>query len=340
VLRLTELFFRWEGEGLVSAHEGTAARGRTAAESGPSAAVSRPRKDRAENLMIVDMLRNDLGRVALTASVSVTGLFAVERYPTLLQMTSTVTARTSAGISEILTALFLCLCHRRPEDEDDADHRRDGAAPRGVYTGAVGIVGPGRWASFNVAIRTAVVDRERGEAFYGVGSGIVADSDPAGEYSECLLKARVLAESPLRLLETMRWTPEGGFFLEEEHLARLLASAAHFGAPLHRTRVWRGLHDLARRLVEPSRVRLIVDLDGGSGFRPRLSKPWLRSGARGPVARGNRRLEPWLFHKTTRREVYDAALAASGGRGHPLEPPGRSPRAVGTTWWSTWVTAR
>jgi len=312
-----ELFFRWEGEGLVTRPmKGTAARGRTAAEDeafGRRLAASE--KDRAENLMIVDMLRNDLGRVALTGSVSVTGLFAVERYPTLLQMTSTVTARTSAGISEILAALFPCASVTgAPKARTMQIIAETETAPRGVYAGAVGIVGPGRWASFNVAIRTAVVDRERGEAFYGVGSGIVADSDPAGEYSECLLKARVLAEPPFRLLETMRWTPEGGFFLEEEHLARLLASAAHFGAALHRTRVWGELHDLARRLVGPSRVRLLVDLDGGI----ELSATPLEAVAPAParVALSREAIDdssPWLFHKTTRREVYDAALAAHPG---------------------------
>jgi para-aminobenzoate synthetase/4-amino-4-deoxychorismate lyase len=113
-----------------------------------------------------------------------------------------------------------------------------------------------------VAIRTVVVDRETGEACFGVGSGIVADSSAAGEYAECLLKARILSETPFRLLETMLWTPEEGFFLGEEHVDRLMASAAHFGGEVRRSQVEAELAAVGARLVRPSRVRLLVDLDG------------------------------------------------------------------------------
>jgi para-aminobenzoate synthetase/4-amino-4-deoxychorismate lyase len=309
-----ELFFRWEGDRLVTRPmKGTARRGRTAAEDEACAlALAASEKDRAENLMIVDMLRNDLGRVAVTASVEVTDLFTVERYPTLLQMTSTVEARSAAGIAEILAALFPCASVTgAPKTRTMEIIAETESAPRGVYTGAVGWVGPGRGACFNVAIRTAVLDRERGEARFGVGSGVVADSDPAREYAECLLKARVLAGPAFRLLETMRFSPEEGFVLEDAHVSRLLGSAAHFGAPVSRTRVEEELRGLACRLIGPSRVRLLVDLDGRielqtTPLEAEAPRPLRAALAQSPVDDSS----PWLFHKTTRRDVYDEALAA------------------------------
>ena len=205
-----ELFFDWRGDRLrTRPMKGTAPRGGSAREDDAQArALAASEKDRAENLMIVDMLRNDLGRVAVPGSVSVSELFAVERYPTLLQMTSSVEARTTAGLPEIMAALFPCASVTgAPKVRTMEIIAQTEQAPRGVYTGAIGYVGPGRRASFNVAIRTVVVDRESGESCYGVGSGVVADSSAAGEYAECLLKARILSETPFRLLETMRWTP-------------------------------------------------------------------------------------------------------------------------------------
>ena len=193
-----ELFFTLDGERIVAKPmKGTASRGRTPPDDDRAAAalVASP-KERAENVMIADMLRNDLGRVARFGSVRVPALFEVERYPTVLQMVSTVTADTRATLGEILTALFPCAsvtgAPKRRTMEIIADLE---PAPRGIYTGAIGWMGPQRRGRFSVAIRTAVVDRQRGLATYGVGSGIVADSRAEAEYAECLLKARVLAES-------------------------------------------------------------------------------------------------------------------------------------------------
>jgi para-aminobenzoate synthetase / 4-amino-4-deoxychorismate lyase len=319
-----ELFFAWDGDRIrTRPMKGTAARGRTAGEDDARAlALARSEKDRAENLMIVDMLRNDLGRVAEPGSVKVSGLFSVERYPTLLQMTSTVEARTEARLPAIMAALFPCAsvtgAPKVRTMEIIAQTERE---PRGVYTGSLGYVGPGRRAVFNVAIRTVVFDRETGEAGYGVGSGVVADSSAAGEYAECLLKAHILSETPFRLLETLRWTPEGGFFRGEAHIDRLLASAVFFSGAVSGSELRDALRVLGARLEEASRVRLLVDLEGRievevSPLDGRSPLSSLESEftiedlipvaiAVVPVDEGSL----WLYHKTTRREVYDRALA-------------------------------
>src|ERR1035438_9221092 len=209
--------------------KGTATRGRTEAEDLARAQVLQAsEKERAENVMIVDMVRNDLGRVAQTRSVEGPRLFELERYPTIWQMTSTVEARTQAGLGEIFRALF------PPASVTGAPKVRTmqiiaglETLPRRIYTGTVGFFAPGRRAQFNVAIRTLLANRRTGCAEYGVGSGITWGSDPEAEWEECRAKARVLSAPVVAfsLLETMRWTPEEGYFLLERHLERLRASA-------------------------------------------------------------------------------------------------------------------
>ena len=197
-----ELFFRVDG-GRITARpmKGTAARGDTPRRDAALArALAASPKDRAENLMIVDLLRNDLARVAETGSVRVPALFETERYETVTQMTSTVTARLRAGVglAETVRALFPCgSVTGAPKLRAMSVIRAVEAEPRGVYCGAVGSASPGAAgggfeAAFSVPIRTAVV--QGAEVRYDVGSGIVWDSDPAAEYAECLLKARVLTD--------------------------------------------------------------------------------------------------------------------------------------------------
>jgi para-aminobenzoate synthetase / 4-amino-4-deoxychorismate lyase len=309
-----ELFFRLDGDRLnTRPMKGTAARGPTPArDDGQAEWLRGSEKNRAENLMIVDMVRNDLGRVASVGSVLTRSLFDVERYPTLLQMTSSVEARSAAPLAAIVAALFPCASvtgapkHRTMELIADLEPE-----PRGLYTGAVGFLSPGRRASFAVAIRTVVVDREAGDARYGVGSGIVADSVAEEEYAECLLKARVLSERPFRLLETLRYTPDEGYWLLEEHLARLAASARHFGADsriVERSRA--ALRDAASAFRAPRRVRLLVDLDG----RPEVESTALPEAQAVRLALAPRPVDrdlPWLYHKTTRREAYDEVRRAA-----------------------------
>jgi len=308
-----ELFFRLEG-GLITTRpmKGTAARGATPEEDEAQAARLREsEKERAENLMIVDMLRNDLGRVAEVGTVEVPALFEVERYPTLLQMTSTVTARSRAPLSAVLAALFPCASVTgAPKKRTMEIVAATETVPRGVYTGALGWAGPGGTAAFNVAIRTVVADRERGVAVFGVGSGVVADSEAASEYEECRLKARILDEPAFALLETMAFHPGEGYRRLEGHLARLTRSAHHFGFPLDMRRVEEGLRQAVAAAV-PVRARLILHADGcvdvQMGAMPPAATRPLRVGI---AARPVDPRSVWLHHKTTRREVYDAAVAS------------------------------
>ena len=275
-----ELFFHLDGA-QISARpmKGTAARGRTLAEDQRQMEWLRQSpKERAENVMIVDMIRNDLGRVAETGSVQVPSLFDVERYPTLLQMTSTVTARTRAPLAEILTAMFPCASITgAPKVRTMQIIKALEPTPRGVYTGAIGVIAPGRQAQFNVAIRTVVVDRARETAVYNVGSGIVWDADAAAEYAECRLKSAVLTQQrpSFALLESLLWTPDGGYFLLDLHLERLRETAAYFQYPCDTARVQAALADAARPLAAPAKVRLLVNADG----RPTAQAISLATGA-------------------------------------------------------------
>jgi para-aminobenzoate synthetase/4-amino-4-deoxychorismate lyase len=196
-----ELFFNLDDERLLCRPmKGTAKRGATIAEDlALRQELHDSIKNRAENLMITDMVRNDLGRVASFGSVKVSNLFGLEEYPTVWQMTSTVAARTRASVVEIFQALFPCASVTgAPKVSSMAIIAELEDTPREIYTGAIGFLGPGRQARFSVAIRTALIDRYTNEAVYGVGGGIVWDSDPDEEFRECQYKARVLTEPATR----------------------------------------------------------------------------------------------------------------------------------------------
>jgi para-aminobenzoate synthetase/4-amino-4-deoxychorismate lyase len=329
-----ELFFRGE-DGAIPTRpmKGTAPRGRWPAEDQALADwLAASEKNRAENLMIVDLLRNDLGRVAEIGSVAVPSLFAVERYRTVHQLTSTVTARSRPGtaLEDIFAALFPCgSITGAPKVATMrliADLETD---PRGAYCGAVGLVEPGGVATFNVAIRTAVIDYDTQLAEYGVGGGITWDSTSSGEYDEALLKAVLLTERwpTFDLLETLRL--EGGaYHLLDRHLARLAASADYFGIPVLVEQVRAALDTHARTYPgEARRVRLLVSQyseprvesqpllpqwEDGEPFLPPLPARERGDGgvrevawARAPVSRRDR----FLFHKTTHRATYAARRA-------------------------------
>lgn len=270
-------------------------------------------KNRAENIMIVDMMRNDLGRIARTGSVEVPRLFEVERYRTLFQMTSTVRALTDAPVSEIFRALFpspsvtgapkVRTMQIIAELED---------SPRGIYTGAVGFLAPGRRAQFNVAIRTVHVDRAAGRAEFGTGGGITWDSVDREEYDECLTKGLVLAGSAPAsdLLETLLWRPGRGYFLLDGHLERLSQSARYFGFPVDGRSVRERLETAALAFgPAPQRVRLLLGSCGEIRIEsePLAAGPrtWRVALARGPVDPAS----PFLYHKTTNRALYDRARA-------------------------------
>jgi len=315
-----ELFFSLDGNRVISRPmKGTAARGRTQEEDlAQIERLRRSEKNRAENIMIVDMIRNDLGRVAEAGSVRVVSRFDVERYPTVLQMTSTVEAASNAGIGAILSALFPCASITgAPKVRTMQIIRELEPEPRGIYTGAIGFVSPRRQARFSVAIRTVCVDRTAATAEYGVGGGIVWDSEEVGEYAECLQKARVLTtEIPdFRLLETLRCSPDEGYFLLERHLARLSASAAYFGFPDTREALRGVLGARAGGFAEPQRVRVLVACDGAIEVETSaldLSAPRHPWRLAVPPKRVNAE-NVFLFHKTTHRRIYEQALAACPG---------------------------
>lgn len=311
-----ELFVQIDGQRIsAKPMKGTAPRGRTLAEDRQRmAALRASAKDQAENVMIVDMIRNDLGRVARFGSVAVPSLLEVERYPTLLQMTSTVEAQSEAPLEEILAALFPCASITgAPKVRTMQLIAGLEARPRGVYTGAIGYLAPGRRVRLNVAIRTALVDRAAGQVSYGVGGGIVWDSDADAEYAECQLKAQVLSRRfpDFELLETMRWTAQAGVARLERHLARLAGSAEYFGFALDLAALRRELDALdAAALPDPARLRLLVDRSG----RRRLEVQPLAADADEPVRLGLATApvdvdDVFLYHKTTQRAVYEQARA-------------------------------
>lgn len=312
-----ELFFRRRGSRILTRPmKGTAARGRWVEEDEAACrALASSEKNRAENVMIVDLLRNDLGRVAETGTVRASRFFKVERHPTVFQMTSTVGARlrACATLEDIFAALFPCgSVTGAPKVSTMRLISQLEGSPRGVYCGAVGCVMPGGDALFNVPIRTVVVDAETGSAEYGTGGGVTWDSTPGGEYEEALEKARLLAEDPsdFELLETLRL--EGGRYnLLEEHLARLKASARYFDFRASDSRVREALaeHASSHSVETPQRVRLLVSRVGGVRAESRELEPTRGTQAVALArARVDRRAR-FLYHKTTRRGMYDARRA-------------------------------
>jgi para-aminobenzoate synthetase / 4-amino-4-deoxychorismate lyase len=309
-----ELFFQLDGNTITCRPmKGTTPRGRTTAEDQEQAERLRhSTKNRAENVMIVDMIRNDLGRIAEIGSVYVPRLFETERYATLWQMTSTVTAKTRASLDKIFAALFPCgSITGAPKVNTVKIIAELESTPRKIYTGTVGYISPRRKAKFNVAIRTALIDRAARKAEYGVGGGVIWDSTSTGEYDEALLKAQVLVQEPepFSLLETILWTPEAGFFLREKHIARMLDSANYFDIPITKENLEMYLERIASGFRTPQRVRLLLDqtgkLDSESSPFDLLveNRPLKACLAREPIDSRN----IFLFHKTTRREIYEAA---------------------------------
>lgn len=275
-------------------------------------------KNRAENLMITDMVRNDLGRIAHIGSVRASNIFQLERYPTLWQMTSTVSARCERPLLDILRALFpaasITGAPKRRTMEIILELETE---PRQIYTGSIGYVRSDGSAQFSVAIRTTLVNKQARLAEYGVGGGIIWDSDAADEYQECRIKSQILQADPadFQLLETLLWTPEKGFAQLAAHLQRLQDTAAYFARPAPAAQIKRQLTQLARQLPRRAhRVRLTVDGNGAASVSAapleNLPDPFRVALARGPQAVLN---NPYVAHKTTRRDVYEAARQSVAG---------------------------
>lgn len=266
--------------------------------------------------MIVDLLRNDAGRVSEWGSVRVPRLFETERYETVHQLTSTVRSRTlpGTGLVDVLRALFPCgSVTGAPKVRTMQVIRELEQGPRGVYTGAVGFVSPGE-AVFSVGIRTLLVDHARGTAELGVGSGITFDADAAAEYRECLDKARFAtgqSSTDFELLETLLHEPGAGLFLLDGHLARMASSARYFGFRWDEPRVRAALADAVSGPSDgPLRVRCLVTRDGDVRVETVPSASGTTAPARVAIsARPVDSRDPYLFHKTTRREVYTTRAA-------------------------------
>ena len=254
-----ELFFELTADGVATARpmKGTGTR-----DAG-GAALAASSKDRAENLMIVDLIRNDLGRLAQVGSVAVRDLFAVETYPTLHTMVSTVTARLKPDmtIATILGALFPCgSVTGAPKIRAMEILRELEASPRRAYCGAIGHFAPDGAARFNVAIRTLTLAEGRGQL--GIGGGVVQDSRAHSEYAECLLKARFYeaVRRPLELIETLRFDRE--FVRLDSHLDRMAGSAQLFGLAFDARAARRALADCVAGRDGPLRIRLTLDEAG------------------------------------------------------------------------------
>ena len=274
-------------------------------------------KQRAENLMIVDLLRNDLSRVAEAGSVHVPALFSVETYPTVHTMTSTVTARLREGLDavNIVEAIFPCGSItgapkiRAMEVIGDLED-----SSRGIYTGSIGRIDPSGDAAFNVAIRTLHLPSGQTHATLGLGGGIVADSKVGEEWRECIAKGAFVASgTDFDLIETMRFDPAGGIHLLDRHIARIGTSARTFGFPFDRHAVRNELQASTFRIASPRRVRLMLSPSGRTAIEigalhSTPTDPVEVALAALPVASDDFR----LAHKTSNRAFYSAARAQAG----------------------------
>lgn len=315
-----ELFFALR-DGRVTAKpmKGTTVRNRDPVQDAALAAAMRADpKQRAENLMIVDLLRNDLSRVAAAGSVDVPQLFTVESYPTVHTMTSTVTALLDEGrdVFDLLRAIYPCGSItgapkiRAMQIIDETE-----TSPRGIYCGSIGRIDPTGDAAFNVAIRTLHLQAGTAQARLGLGSGVVADSDAAAEWDECLAKgefARVQRRS-FDLIETMRFEPALGILRLELHLDRMKASARTLEFVFDRHEARNRLHAASFHLDHDAMIRLLAARNGALSISvlpaPLTPVTPLRVAVVPlPVDAGDFRLR----HKTTDRAFYDDARRASG----------------------------
>jgi para-aminobenzoate synthetase/4-amino-4-deoxychorismate lyase len=308
-----ELFFRRDGNKITSRPmKGTIKRGINAGEDRRLASeLSRSSKEAAGNLMIVDLIRNDLGKICSTGSVKVSSLFEVERYDTLFQMTSTVTGtlRDQTAYYDIFKSIFPggsvtgAPKIRTMQILNGLEKRR-----RGVYCGAMGIIFPGKKAVFNIPIRTVSLSNGKGEM--GTGGGITVDSDAEEEYRECLLKAKFLTarHESFSLLETMLW--DGKFIMLDAHLERMRRSALYFGFNMDRKKIRERLLRAGKGFKGPGRlkIRLLLPRDGNFSFEAgRIENE--AGNRRRDIVVSRFRTDPgnvFLYHKTTNRKLYDS----------------------------------
>lgn len=314
-----ELFFSVTLDGEITAKpmKGTAPRGGNPMDDMVvRTKLQNSEKDRAENLMIVDLLRNDLSRVSEVGSVSVSDLYAIETFPTLHQMVSTVRAqlKPDTTISDLMRALFPCgSVTGTPKIRAMEIIRELERSPRGVYCGAIGHFAPDGSAEFNVAIRTLTLSDGRGTL--GIGGAVVHDSGAQGEYDECLLKARYYdsARRPLELIETLRFSPRSGFVRQDLHLERMAQSAVTFSIPFDTAGATRAMNEAASGASADLRVRLVLHEDGSfscSSIALPVAPAYWRYTISSVVMPSG---DVLLRHKTNRREAYESEFSHAQG---------------------------
>ena len=306
-----ELFFHLkENQITTRPMKGTVARGKTFDEDQEKANwLYESEKNRAENVMIVDLLRNDVGVIAETGTVRVPKLFEIEHYPTVHQMTSTITAnlKKNTELIDIFKALFPCGSITGAPKISTMDIIANlEKSPRDVYCGAIGYITPDHEAIFNVPIRTVMIDHQTSAATYGVGGGITWDSTSEDEYDEVLTKASLLtANRPeFQLLESLLLN-EGKWFLKDEHTTRLQNSAQYFGFQFDADIFEKTLDECAQNHSHGKlKVRLLLDKNGDMSIEAQPitvpTKPLVVTLADQPVDKDN----PFLYHKTTNRDMY------------------------------------
>ncbi|MCX7705216.1 MAG: chorismate-binding protein, partial [bacterium] len=279
-------------------------------------------KNRAENLMIVDMMRNDLGRICRFGSVITNPLFQIEKYKTLFQMTSTISGelRQNIKLVDIFKALFpSSSITGAPKIRTMQIINELEKSPRKLYTGTIGIVKPDNSSVFNVAIRTIIINGKSGEM--GTGGGIVYDSKPEKEYDECLLKAAFLASAckKMQLIETIRWSSNEGFYLLDLHLERLRRSAEFFKFIFNRRKIIRTLEKFVLTLncEKTYRIRVLLFQEGNISISYQEINLQLPDNQKTFLS--NKRIDPrniFLYHKSTIRDDYDKAYREAAKNGY------------------------
>ena len=312
-----ELFFKLNGDSLIcKPMKGTSKRGKTLHDDiALMEELKNSEKDKAENIMITDMLRNDMGKISDTGSVKVLSEFDIEKYPTVWQMTSSIKSQTSTNITGIFEALFPCASVTgAPKVSSMKIISEIEDQPREIYTGAIGYIAPNNEAQFSVPIRTILSDKKACRSVYGTGSGIVWDSESHKEWDECQNKSAILSANSqnFELFETMRWESSKRIFLEKLHLDRLKDSAEFYNFKFHHEKINDKLQDYLKNLESESEriIRLFLAKDGDirlttSAYKKQnKDKPQFISFAMRPINSEDRS----LYHKTTNRSVYENAI--------------------------------
>jgi para-aminobenzoate synthetase/4-amino-4-deoxychorismate lyase len=318
-----ELYFKREGSNIYSRPmKGTVSRGKNIQEDKEMVSgLRKSKKDLSENIMIVDLIRNDLGRISQTGSVRVNRLFDIEQYSTLFQMTSSLSSTLKKGITyfEIFRHIFPGgSVTGAPKIRTMQIIRELERGYRNIYCGALGIIFPRNRAVFNMPIRTISLAKDKGQM--GVGSGVVCDSDPEKEYQECILKAKFLTQrfNTFELIETMLW--RGRYIFLNEHLKRMGDSAGYFAFYFNLRRIKRQLKDLEYDFTKENSYKIRLLLDKKGNLKSEYSRICEENtGGDRFISFSKYRTDPndiFLYHKTTNRQLYNAEYQSYSQRGY------------------------